>query len=135
MFLRMCLYKWTSINLQWNEYRYLSVQHFYRIICHRRSKGHPDLRVTPLHTQTHTSSFLNSMHESEQMSSCLMITVQNMVLISILSPSFLQGVHGDLCRGDALQAGGHGSILLLPGGLELFRRFHCDAEFSGVGFG
>lgn len=48
---------------------------------------------------------------------------------------YFPGVYRDFRRGDALQAGGYGSILLLPGGLELFRWLHCDAEFSGAGSG
>lgn len=40
--------------------------------------------------------------------------------VQIYSLSNLPGIHRDLCGGDAFQAYGYGSILLLPGGLELF---------------
>lgn len=62
-------------------------------------------------------------------------TLPFLPVVSSLLSFHLPGVHGDLCRGDAFETGGYGSILLLPGGLELLRWFHRDAEFSGAGSG
>ena len=81
-----------------------------------------------------TNINLTTHHASHSHMSCESWCEPNL-FVQIFSLSYLPGIHGDLRRRDAFQAGGYGSVLLLPGGLELFWRFHCDTEFSRVGSG
>jgi len=57
--------------------------------------------------------------------------ILNFVLFYYVSTGF----HRHLCWGDVCQADCHGSLLLLPGGLELLWWFHCDPEFGWAGTG
>lgn len=46
---------------------------------------------------------------------------------------WFSGFHRHFCWWDVCQAHCHGSILLLPGRVELLWRLHCNAEFGWAG--